>query len=104
MVEACKVAGISPRTGARWIRTDVFAEIYSEKRRATLQAAGGLLKAGSIGSIETLTSIAINPEAAATARVAAAKAVLDSMLRVVELNEVEERLAKLEATAQELQK
>ncbi|MGH9652471.1 MAG: hypothetical protein ACRD6B_03280, partial [Bryobacteraceae bacterium] len=49
MEEACRVAGISARTGARWIRSDVFAEIYSERRRATLQSASGLLKAGSIG-------------------------------------------------------
>lgn len=99
MAEACRVAGITPRTGARWIRTNEFAQVYSERRRATIQAASGLLKAGSIGSTETLSSIAIDPEQPATARVAAARAVLDSMLKITEIHELEQRLAKIEAAS-----
>ena len=99
MAEACKIAGVSARTGARWIRTDTFAEIYSERRKATLHAASGLLKAGSIGSIETLVSIAIDKEASSTARVAAAKVVVDAMLKISELRDLEERLERLEQAA-----
>jgi hypothetical protein len=102
MVEACKVAGISPRTGARWIRTDVFAEVYSEKRKATLEACSGLLKAGSIGAISAPVEVIQHQDSPATAKTQAASKLIDAMLKITELRELEERLAKLEAAQRSL--
>lgn len=96
MADACRIAGISARTGARWIRTNEFAEIYSERHRATIEAASGLLRAGAIGSVEALIQVVADTESPVTARTHAAAKLLDACLRFSELNEFENRLKKLE--------
>lgn len=101
MEEACKIAGISARTGSRWIRSDVFSEIYSQRRQATLESAASLLRAASIGSIEALSRIVRDKDAPATATVQAAGRILDLLLRITELSEIERSLQELEAAAAE---
>ena len=97
--QAARATGISSRSATRWIRSELFKEIYTESRAATLKAVSGLLRASSVGAVETLAAIARDKDAAATARCNAARAILEGMLKLNESTELEQRIAELEALA-----
>ena len=94
---AAQSVGVSARTATRWLKSPEFRDAYVESRQATIEAAAGLLRASASGCIETLAMIAIDKESPATARVSAAKSVLDTMLKITELSELEARLRTLES-------
>ena len=97
--QAAEATGISSRSATRWIKSELFKEIYTASRAATLKAVNGLLRASSVGAVETLAAIARDPGAAATARCNAARAILEGMLKLNESTELEERIAELEKLA-----
>lgn len=99
---AAAASGICARTATRWLHSQEFKDIYVNSRQATLESAAALPRASSTGSIEALASIVRDPEAASTARVAAAGRILDVLLRITEAQEFETRLAKLERCAAEV--
>ncbi len=94
---AAQKMGISPRTATRWIRSEAFRDAFVESRRATFTNLQKLLQAGSVGSVEALCSVIADASSAPTARTAAARAVLDGLLRVTEVRDLEDRMARLEA-------
>jgi hypothetical protein len=97
---AARATGISARTATVWLKSPEFKEIYVESRRATLEASAGLLRACASGSIQALSEIVNDREAASTARVQAAGRILDAMLRLTEAAELDKRLEALEAAAE----
>lgn len=96
IAQAADAAGISPRTASRWLRSTEFKAIYADTREATLEATLGMLRALSVGACEALGQVVRNPDAAPTARTNAARSILDSMLRLTELQDLDKRLKTLE--------
>ena len=94
--EAAKAAGVTVRQASRWLHDPEFNRVYVEQREATLRNVAGLLRASAIGAVESLAELCRSRDTADTARASAARSILDSLLRVIEAQELEERIAALE--------
>ncbi len=99
---AAKEAGISERQIHRWLAEDQeFDATYRRARwRATQQAIARLQQVSS-AAVTVLISIAADKHQPTSSRVAAASKLLDLALRSVEIEELEARLANLEALTKE---
>jgi hypothetical protein len=73
-----------------------FQQAYRDARRQVLQGAIVLLQASAIDAVQTLTAVMADGTAPTSAKVAAARTVLDTAIRATELESLEERLAELE--------
>jgi len=94
--EAAGLTHISERTAWRWLRDPTFR---AELRRAQDEALGQATRqaVGTLGeALETLRDVMARPSAPASARVAAARAVLEVGLRLAETLDLAERVAALE--------
>ena len=97
--EAAATAGIGERTLFRWMQRDSFQQAYREaKRQAVGQAISHLQRCAS-DAVRALQDVVNDAEAPASTRVSAAKAVLEMAVKAVELEDVESRVAVLEAQA-----
>lgn len=94
--EAAKQAGIGEATLWRWLQLPEFQDRYrAAKRQAVAQAIARLQQASS-EAVETLQRVMNDPETSASARVSAAKIVLDAALKGSELEDLSARLEQLE--------
>jgi phage terminase small subunit len=96
IAQAARTAGIAEVTAGRWLKAPSFQEAYRTARRHAVQHAIALTKKATSTAVETLEAIMQDPEAPASARVSAAKAVLETALKGVELEDLESRIAALE--------
>ena len=95
--EAADQIGIDQSTLWRWQKDQDFqAALQEAKHRMVAQAIIQLQQITS-DAVETLRGIMADGEAPASARVTAAKAVLDFAVRAVKLEEIEDRLKVLES-------
>ena len=93
---AAKHIGVNEATLYRWLQHEEFQTSYRQARRESVtQAIAGLQQACG-EAVQTLREIMTDSEAPASSRVTAARAVLDTALRAVELEDIEERVAALE--------
>ena len=94
--EAAKQAGIGEATLWRWLQLPEFQARYrGAKRQAVAQAIARLQQASS-EAVETLQRVMNDTETSASARVSAAKIVLDAALKGSELEDLSARLEQLE--------
>ncbi len=92
--------GIGHRTLHRWQHEDVtFANAYRDARRAAVTQAIARLQQASSAAVTTLESVMADDTERGATRVAAARVVLQLALRAVELEDLEQRVAMLEAVA-----
>ncbi len=99
---AAAAAGISEATAHRWLRTDpAFATAYRTARWRAVQHAIVRVQQTSGAAVTILLSIAADKSASASSRVTAASKLIDLALRAVEIEDLESRLATLEALMQE---
>lgn len=95
--EAAAEAKIGYSTLRKWMASDDdFRKAYSAELAQLTEEAGRSVRAGMTDAAEALRRIATDPDAPSSARVAAAKAILDSGLRIVEITDVISRLEALE--------
>lgn len=94
--KAAKRAGISESTLWRWLRTDDFQTAYREARRETVSQAIGALQKASSEAVEALREIMQDKEAPATARVSAARSILEFAIKGMEIEDILARLEALE--------
>ncbi len=94
--EAAAAAGISGVTLWRWMQEPEFAEAYRKARRQAVQQAIGRIQQVCSEAVATLKTIMEDSEAPASARVSAAKTVLETAIKAVELEDLEARLSILE--------
>jgi hypothetical protein len=99
---AAKLAGIAERTLYRWLKDAAFQEQYRQARRQLLQHAIVSCQQAAAGAVAVLRRLMLDQDAPPPTRVAAAKAVLEMSFRGVELEDLESRIAALEAKAQEV--
>ena len=98
---AARAVGIGPRTLYRWLNEPEFDAAYRKARRAAFGQTIARLQQGSPAAATVLLKIVVDPQAAASTRVRAAEIVLDRAAKVIELENIEARLAALEQAVQE---
>ena len=95
---AAEASGINEKTLRRWLREDAaFQTAYRDARRAVVQHAITQVQQATGEAVETLRSVMQDAEAPASARVSAAKAMLETALKGIDIDDLEVRLAALEA-------
>lgn len=94
---AAEATGVGYSTLRRWLSDDSeFREAYRAELSQLVEEAARSVRAGMGEASQTLREIARNTDAPASARVQAAKAILDSGMRIVEITDILERLEVLE--------
>lgn len=81
LADAAREVGISISTAKRWFVHPEVRRVFLEAQHAVVQEAIGELANSAQLAISTLISICTNPEAPHSARVAAARAILDQAFR-----------------------
>jgi DNA-binding MurR/RpiR family transcriptional regulator len=100
LAEAARTAGISEPTLWRWLQRAEFQAAYREARRAAVGQAVAHLQRASGEAVETLRAVMRDLDTPASARVSAARTVLDLALRAVELEDLAARVDALEQALQ----
>jgi DNA-binding MurR/RpiR family transcriptional regulator len=98
---AAESAGVSETTLMRWMQEPQFAGRYREARAQLVVQTGAALQRASSGAVATLQAVMEDSEAPASARVSAARAVLELALRAREQEELSARIEALEAAVAE---
>ena len=98
-VEAAAAAGIAASTARRWLKDPVVIRRLAEARRDGLNRAMFRLQEAASGTVDCLCEVQREGESE-SARVSAARCILEQALRAAELGDLEDRLAKLESIAQ----
>ena len=93
---AATKAGVSERTLWRWLQDEKFQSDYKDARRKAVAVAIGNMQVACSEAIMTLRDVMTDTQNPATARVSAARAVLDMTLKSIEIEELTERIEKLE--------
>lgn len=99
---AAKAAGVSETTLGRWLRLAAFQAAYRAARQDAVREAVVDLQRASGAAVRTLVAVMDDAAAPASARVAAARSVLEGALRATELEELQERVSGLERQIAEL--
>lgn len=95
--EAATACGVNESTLRRWLKLETFQTAYRDARRQLVQSAIVATQRAAQQAVKTLQMVQTDPLASPSARVTAAKTVLDLALRAVEIEHIEERLCTLEA-------
>jgi hypothetical protein len=83
----------------RWLQVPEFQAAYREARRAAFQQATARLQQASSAAVTTLLKVMVDPASPASTRVRAADCILDHGKKAIELEDIEVRVAELEAAA-----
>ena len=97
--EAARAAGIGTRTLLRWLTLPEFQRSYREARRAAVGQAIARLQQGTSAAATTLLKMLIDPKIPASVRVRAAEAIFNHSAKAIEIEDIEARVAALEAAA-----
>ena len=100
---AAKACGSSEATLFRYLRDDNFTAHYRRARAEVVEHAISQLQRDCSVAAQALREICASQEAPASARVAAAKAILDGAIKAVELQDMAARLEGVEAALAEQQ-
>jgi hypothetical protein len=95
---AAAAAGISRATAWRWVKDPIVIRRCHEARRDAMNRAIARLQEAATGAVDCLCEIQSKGESE-SARVSAARCILEQALRAVELGDVQERISRLEAIA-----
>jgi hypothetical protein len=102
LADAAIAIGVDERTLRRWLREHTsFQAAYREARREVVQQAIVQVQRATSEAVETLRTVMQDVAAPASARVSAAKTVLETAVRAVELEDLEVRIAALEAAQEQ---
>lgn len=103
--EAAKEANISYSTLRRWLASDAdFRREYNGELQSIIESAAVRARQGMGEAVETLREIVTDREAAQNTRVAAARTILESGGRLIEMQTIEARLSALEAQMEDNKK
>jgi transposase-like protein len=102
---AAKSIGVDETTLWRWLQDKDFHNAYRTARRESVSQAIARLQQASSEAVNTLREVVKDKKQPAPARVSAAKAILEFSMKAVEIEDMAERLAQVEAVlAQQPQK
>lgn len=94
--KAAKAAGLSERTAFRRLGSEDFRKLYDDERSKIITAATGRLQAAIGRAVDTLAEVLDSAEAPSTARISAARAILEYGIKYGELVDVTRRVDRLE--------
>ena len=97
ITEAAAQCGLADVTLRRWLKQEPFQAAYRDARRAVVQHAITQVQRATGEAVETLRSVMQDADAPASAKVSAAKVILETAVKAVELEDLEVRIAALEA-------
>jgi len=97
LADAAQTAGIGEVTAWRWLKQEAFQTAYREARRAVVQYAIVQVQHATGTAVQTLLAVMQDANAPASAKVSAAKTILETAVKAVELEDLEVRIAALEA-------
>ncbi len=93
---AAEGAGINPATIHRWMKDKPFSDQYRAMRRDVVSQATAALQAACNDAVSTLRTIANDSKAPASSRVSAARAILDTSIKAIEIEDLALRIEALE--------
>jgi hypothetical protein len=93
---AAKDAKVGETTLWRWLKEDAFSAAYRDGRRRLVEASAARLTSDSAAASKVLLQIAQDKKAPASARVAAARAIIENAVKAVETLDLEPRLKEIE--------
>jgi AcrR family transcriptional regulator len=94
--EAAKEAGLAEATLHRYLKDESFKEAYRAAKREIVDHAICHLQRSSGKAVKALVSVIEDKEAPASARVTAAKTILEMSLNALECEGLEKRISHLE--------
>ena len=97
--EAARSTGVSGRTLWRWLQLPEFQGAYRKARREAFSQSVARLQQASSAAVSTLLKIMVDANAPAASRVRAADCVLDHARSAIEIDDIEVRVAAIEAAA-----
>ncbi len=99
ILAGCKKVGITRTTWYLWMKDPTFLEKYRQARRQNFDDAMSRLQMIAGVAVETLREVATDKNAPASSRVTASRGILDTIIKVVEVEELGERISTLEKLA-----
>ena len=93
---AAERAGVNRKTLGRWLTEPLFWKTYQLNSRRGLELAARRLTGKLDGAVELLSSVMEDDEAPPAVRLRAAQHVIDGSLRLLEVTDIQDRLAALE--------
>ncbi len=96
ITQAADEAGVGHRTLFRWLADPTFDAAYKAAKRESVGQAIARLQQLSGAAVVVLGQVMADRRSPASSRVAAASKILDTAIKVVELEQIEQRLAALE--------
>ncbi len=100
MKEAAEKADISESTLWRWMQQEAFKDKYQQAKRQSIEHATARLRQGMTIAVNTLIEIMEN-KGSAMARVIAAKTVIESAMKAHEIEDLQDRVDRLEESLKE---
>jgi hypothetical protein len=97
ITEASQKTGLSERTIYRYLRNPEFQSMFKQAKMRLLDGAISKLRTEASGAVDVLAAIAHDRNASDTARVAAARSILQFAVEYGQTADIEERLQELEA-------
>ncbi len=101
IADAASKCHISTRTLKRWLTLPSFKDRYTDAQRELLTAALNRLRTSGHDAVGVLRDVSQDTEAGSAARVAAARSLIELLLRGCAFDELEARLQKLEQALNE---
>ena len=98
--EAAKVADVSTTTLWRWQQDPGFQAECRKAQRQSMGRAIAQLQQASFAAVKTLKEIMEDPKAPASARVTAARTVLEMGLRATEVDDLRSRMSALDCASE----
>src|SRR6266436_7690685 len=97
--EAARSVGLSTATLMRWQKAPDFQTAHREARRAAYVQAVARLQQRASAAATTMLKTMIDPNAPASTRLRAAECVMNHATEAIEIEDIEARVAALEAGA-----
>jgi len=94
---AAEKAGVAEVTVYRWLKLDEFQTAYRQAKTETVRQAIAQLQKNSGVAVRVLREIAQDTDAPASSRVSAARTILETSVKAVELDDLAARVETLEA-------
>lgn len=94
--DAAKTAGVTRNTLYRWLKEEIFTKELSKAKRQMVQYSILKLQRSTKDAVQALSEICRDKDGTASARVAAAREILATSLKAIEIEELEARIEKLE--------
>jgi hypothetical protein len=98
--DAARAVQVAPRTLYRWLNEPGFDNAYRRARRAAYGQATARLHQASGAAVSAVLKIMVDSSAPASTRLRAADIVLGHTAKAVEIEDIDARVAALEAAAE----